>query len=54
MVLLGALEAVWTSHIRTKQGEYTKLGVAISPELSRRVYAEHEEIQAILRGATED
>jgi GntR family transcriptional regulator, transcriptional repressor for pyruvate dehydrogenase complex len=46
VVLLGALEAVWTSHIRTKQVEYTKLGVAISPELSRRVFAEHEEIQA--------
>jgi len=37
---------VWTSHIRTKQVEYNKLGVAISPELSRRVYTEHEEIQA--------
>ena len=46
VVLLGALEAVWTSQIKTKQVEYAKLGVAISPELSRRVYAEHEEIQA--------
>jgi DNA-binding FadR family transcriptional regulator len=46
VVLLGALEAVWTSHIRTKQVEYAKLGVAMSPELSRRVYTEHEEIQA--------
>jgi DNA-binding GntR family transcriptional regulator len=46
VVLLGALEAVWTSHARTKAVEYAKRGVALSPELSRRVYDEHEEIQA--------
>ncbi|HUP76116.1 MAG TPA: GntR family transcriptional regulator [Acidimicrobiales bacterium] len=46
VVLLGALEAVWTSHARTKAVEYAKRGVSLSPELSRRVYDEHEEIQA--------
>ncbi|MEO8693472.1 MAG: GntR family transcriptional regulator [Acidimicrobiales bacterium] len=46
VVLLGALEAVWTSHVRTKSAEYAQRGVAMSSELSRKVYEEHEEIQA--------
>ena len=46
VVLLGALEAVWTSHITNKSLEYAQRGVALSPELSRKVYEEHEEIQA--------
>ena len=48
VVLLGALEAVWTSQARTKAVEYAKRGVAFSPELSRKVYAEHEDIQALI------
>jgi len=46
VVLLGALEAVWTSHARTKSVECAQRGVSLSPELSRKVYDEHEEIQA--------
>lgn len=46
VVLLGALEVVWTSQARTKAVEFAKRGVALSPELSRKVYDEHEEIQA--------
>jgi DNA-binding FadR family transcriptional regulator len=45
VVLLGALETVWSSQTRTKAVEYAKRGVSLSPELSRRVYDEHEEIQ---------
>jgi DNA-binding FadR family transcriptional regulator len=45
VVLLGALEAVWTSQARSKSVEYAKRGVGLSPELSRKVYDEHEEIQ---------
>ena len=48
MVLLGALEAVWTSHARTKAVEYARRGVAMSPELSRKVFDEHEAIQALI------
>jgi DNA-binding FadR family transcriptional regulator len=46
VVLLGALETVWSSQARSKAVEYARRGVALSPELSRQVYDEHEEIQA--------
>jgi GntR family transcriptional regulator, transcriptional repressor for pyruvate dehydrogenase complex len=46
VVLLGALEVVWTSQTRAKTMEFAKRGVALSPELSRKVYDEHEEVQA--------
>jgi DNA-binding FadR family transcriptional regulator len=45
VVLLGALETVWSSQVRTKAVEYAKRGVALSPALSRQVYDEHELIQ---------
>ena len=48
VVLLGTLEAVWSTHAAAAAAELTARGEPLSPELSRRVHREHEEIQALI------
>lgn len=47
-VLLGTLESVWGAHARATSAELDAAGVALSEKLSRRVHAEHEEIQRLI------
>jgi GntR family transcriptional regulator, transcriptional repressor for pyruvate dehydrogenase complex len=47
-VLLGTLEAVWGAHARATSAELDAAGVRLSEKLSRRVHAEHEEIQRLI------
>jgi GntR family transcriptional repressor for pyruvate dehydrogenase complex len=48
VVLLGTLEAVWSTHAQAAAAELTARGEPLSPALSARVHAEHEEIQALI------
>ena len=48
VVLLGALESLWTSHARDAAADSEARGVPMSDELSRQVLREHEEIQALI------
>lgn len=48
VVLLGTLEAVWSTHATEAAAELTAGGEPLSPELSRRVHRDHEEIQALI------
>lgn len=47
-VVLGTLEAVWGSHTRAVTAEMAAGGVPLSVAQSRRVHAEHEEIQRLI------
>jgi GntR family transcriptional repressor for pyruvate dehydrogenase complex len=47
-VLIGTLEHLWTAHARHAAAESEARGVPMSIELSRKVHAEHEEIQALI------
>lgn len=47
-VLLGTLESVWGAHARAASAELDAAGVPLSERLSRRVHAEHEEIQRLI------
>ncbi|HEV8296275.1 MAG TPA: GntR family transcriptional regulator [Acidimicrobiales bacterium] len=47
-VLIGTLAGLWTAHARNAAAESAARGVPMSDELSRRVYAEHEHIQALI------
>ena len=48
VVLLGTLEAVWSSHGTSAAAELTAKGEPLSPKLSARVHADHEAIQALI------
>lgn len=48
VVLLGTLEAIWSTHAAAAAAELTARGEPLSPELSARVFAEHEEIQDLI------
>jgi DNA-binding FadR family transcriptional regulator len=48
VVLLGTLEAVWSSHGTSAAAELSAKGEPLSPKLSARVHAEHDEIQALI------
>jgi GntR family transcriptional repressor for pyruvate dehydrogenase complex len=47
-VLLGTLEAVWSTHAEAAAAELSARGEPLSPKLSARVHAEHDEIQALI------
>lgn len=47
-VVLGAVEGVWGSHTRATSAELEEAGVPMSEHLSRRVHAEHDEIQRLI------
>jgi GntR family transcriptional repressor for pyruvate dehydrogenase complex len=47
-VVLGAVEGVWGSHTRDRSVALEDAGVPLSEELSRRVHAEHQEIQRLI------
>ena len=47
-VLLGTLEAVWSTHATAAAAELDAAGEPLSPKLSRRVHDEHERIQALI------
>ncbi len=53
-VVLGAVEGVWGSHTRAASEELTAAGVPLAEDLSRRVLAEHDEIQAFIEAGDVD
>jgi DNA-binding FadR family transcriptional regulator len=46
--LLGTLEAVWTSHARASAVDFASRGVPFSEASSRRVHAEHAQIERLI------
>jgi DNA-binding FadR family transcriptional regulator len=48
VVVLGTLEAVWSSHGTSAAAELTARGEPLSPKLSAKVHADHEEVQRLI------
>ena len=53
-VLLGTLETLWTSHARASATDFIARGVPFSPELGRRTYEEHQQIQQLIEAGDAD